>query len=84
MCYRWKLVAIEGKFFEESSSGRPYSGIFWIMGRFDRGWPERPIFGNDHSMPPASTRAGSRRTWWAVQGRPRIWRVGNSIGVGES
>ncbi|MEM7417891.1 MAG: deoxyribodipyrimidine photolyase [Gemmatimonadota bacterium] len=33
-----------------------YSGIFWTMGRFDRGWPERAIFGKVRSMTSASTR----------------------------
>ncbi|MFO8175621.1 MAG: hypothetical protein R6T96_15140 [Longimicrobiales bacterium] len=27
-----------------------YSGIFWCLGRYDRGWPERPIYGKVRSM----------------------------------
>jgi deoxyribodipyrimidine photo-lyase len=61
MCYRWTLVAMEGTFFEESNSGRDYSGILWIMGRFDRGWPERRIFGKLRSMTSTSTR---RKVSW--------------------
>lgn len=33
-----------------------YSGIFWCLGRYDRGWPERPIFGKVRSMTSGSTR----------------------------
>ncbi len=32
------------------------SGIFWILGRYDRGWPERPVFGTVRSMSSDSTR----------------------------
>ena len=32
------------------------SGIFWILGRYDRGWPERAVFGTVRSMTSKSTR----------------------------
>jgi len=32
-----------------------YSGISWCLGRYDRPWPERPIFGTVRSMSSAST-----------------------------
>ncbi len=32
------------------------SGIFWVLGRYDRGWPERPVFGTVRSMTSKSTR----------------------------
>jgi deoxyribodipyrimidine photo-lyase len=32
------------------------SGIMWTMGRYDRGWPEREVFGKVRSMTSASTR----------------------------
>jgi len=28
----------------------------WVMGRFDRGWPERAVFGKVRSMSSDSTR----------------------------
>ena len=32
-----------------------YSGIFWVLGRYDRAWgPERPIFGKVRYMTSAS------------------------------
>ena len=33
-----------------------YSGIFWCLGRYDRGWPERPVFGKVRSMSSEATR----------------------------
>lgn len=34
-----------------------YSGIFWVLGRFDRAWgPERPIFGKVRYMSSANTK----------------------------
>ncbi len=35
-----------------------YSGIFWCLGRYDRGWPERPIFGK---VRPMSSKATKRK-----------------------
>jgi deoxyribodipyrimidine photo-lyase len=33
-----------------------YSGIFWVLGRFDRAWQERPIYGKLRYMTSDSTR----------------------------
>ncbi|MGM0589686.1 MAG: hypothetical protein ACQETE_14785 [Bacteroidota bacterium] len=33
-----------------------YSGIFWVLGRFDRPWQERPIYGKLRYMTSKSTR----------------------------
>lgn len=33
-----------------------WSGIFWVLGRFDRGWPERPVYGKVRSMSSERTR----------------------------
>ncbi|MFN3535286.1 MAG: deoxyribodipyrimidine photolyase, partial [Desulfatiglandales bacterium] len=35
-----------------------YTGIFWVMGRHDRPWPERPIFGAVRYM---STESAKRK-----------------------
>lgn len=32
------------------------AGIFWVLGRYDRGWPPRPVFGTVRSMTSRSTR----------------------------
>jgi deoxyribodipyrimidine photo-lyase len=33
-----------------------YSGIFWCLGRYDRGWTERPVYGKVRSMSSDRTR----------------------------
>lgn len=33
-----------------------FAGITWVYGRYDRGWPERPIYGKVRSMSSDSTR----------------------------
>jgi deoxyribodipyrimidine photo-lyase len=33
-----------------------YSGIFWCLGRYDRGWTERPVYGKVRSMSSKRTR----------------------------
>jgi len=32
-----------------------YSGIFWVLGRYDRAWGERPIFGKIRYMSSENT-----------------------------
>lgn len=44
------LYAIDGR------DPNSYSGIFWCLGRFDRAWQERPIFGKLRYMTSESTR----------------------------
>ncbi|MEO0326591.1 MAG: deoxyribodipyrimidine photolyase, partial [Myxococcota bacterium] len=40
-----------------------YSGIFWVLGRYDRAWgPVRPVFGKIRYMTSASTRRKLRLT----------------------
>ena len=33
-----------------------YAGYMWVLGRYDRPWPERPIFGTVRYMTSASAR----------------------------
>jgi len=37
-----------------------YNGIFWCLGRYDRGWPERPVFGKVRSMSSSRTKSKVR------------------------
>ncbi len=50
------MVELNNRYALDGRDPNSYSGIFWVMGRFDRGWPERPIFGKVRSMTSASTR----------------------------
>jgi deoxyribodipyrimidine photo-lyase len=55
---REALKTMEGIMNRWSLDGRDpnaYSGYFWTLGRYDRPWPERPIYGKVRSMSSAST-----------------------------
>jgi deoxyribodipyrimidine photo-lyase len=50
------MVQLNNKYAVDGRDPNSWSGIMWILGRFDRGWPERPVFGKVRSMSSDSTR----------------------------
>ena len=51
-----KLIELNNRYALDGCNPNSYSGIFWILGRFDRAWgPERDIFGKIRYMSSAST-----------------------------
>ena len=44
------LIELNNLYSIDGRNPNSYSGIFWILGRFDRPWPERPIFGKIRYM----------------------------------
>lgn len=50
------MVELNNRFGIDGRDPNSWSGIFWCLGRFDRGWPEREIYGKVRSMTSASTR----------------------------
>jgi deoxyribodipyrimidine photo-lyase len=50
------MLDLNNRYALDGRDPNSYTGVFWVMGRFDRGWPERPIFGKIRSMTSASTR----------------------------
>ena len=51
------MIELNNRYALDGRNPNSYSGIFWILGRFDRAWgPERPIFGKVRYMSSASTR----------------------------
>jgi len=50
------MVELNNRYGLDGRDPNSYSGIMWVMGRFDRGWPERPVFGKVRSMTSRSTR----------------------------
>ncbi|MCS7237564.1 MAG: deoxyribodipyrimidine photolyase [Thermoguttaceae bacterium] len=54
-----RMIDLNNTFGLDAEDPNSYSGIFWILGRYDRPWgPERPIFGNVRYM---STDAAARK-----------------------
>lgn len=50
------MVELNNRYALDGRDPNSYTGIFWVLGRFDRGWPERPIYGKVRSMSSDSTR----------------------------
>jgi deoxyribodipyrimidine photo-lyase len=50
------MIDLNDRFALDGRDPNSYSGIFWCLGRYDRGWPERPVFGKVRSMSSERTR----------------------------
>jgi deoxyribodipyrimidine photo-lyase len=50
------MIELNNKYSLDGRDPNSYSGIFWILGRYDRAWgPERPIFGKIRYMSSENT-----------------------------
>ncbi|MEM8734366.1 MAG: deoxyribodipyrimidine photolyase, partial [Planctomycetota bacterium] len=50
------MVELNNKYALDGRDPNSYSGIFWVLGRYDRAWgPERPIFGKIRYMTSENT-----------------------------
>jgi deoxyribodipyrimidine photo-lyase len=49
------MIELNNRFALDGRDPNSYSGIFWVLGRYDRPWPERKIFGKVRYMTSAST-----------------------------
>ena len=51
------MIELNNKYALDGRNPNSYSGIFWVLGRYDRAWgPERPIFGKVRYMTSSNTR----------------------------
>ncbi len=51
------MIHLNNKYAVDGRNPNSYSGIFWVLGRYDRAWgPERPIFGKIRYMSSDNTR----------------------------
>lgn len=50
------MIELNNRYALDGRDPNSYSGITWVMGRFDRGWPEREIYGKVRTMTSESTR----------------------------
>jgi deoxyribodipyrimidine photo-lyase len=51
------MIELNNRYALDGRDPNSYSGIFWVLGRYDRPWgPERPIFGTVRYMSSESTR----------------------------
>jgi deoxyribodipyrimidine photo-lyase len=50
------MIELNNKYALDGRNPNSYSGIFWVLGRYDRAWgPERPIFGQVRYMSSENT-----------------------------
>ncbi|MFN2447880.1 MAG: deoxyribodipyrimidine photolyase [Vicinamibacterales bacterium] len=49
------MVAIMNRWSLDGRNPNSYSGYFWTLGRYDRPWPERPVFGKVRAMSTKNT-----------------------------
>ena len=50
------MIELNNKYALDGRDPNSYSGIFWVLGRYDRPWgPERPIFGKIRYMSSENT-----------------------------
>ena len=50
-----RMTAIMDRWSLDGRDPNSYSGYLWVLGRYDRPWPERPIYGKVRAMTSAST-----------------------------
>ena len=50
------MVALNDKWALDGRDPNTYTGIGWVLGKFDRGWTERPVYGKIRCMTTASTK----------------------------
>ncbi len=50
------LVELNNRWALDGRNANSYGGIMWCLGRYDRPWQERPVFGTVRFMSPAATR----------------------------
>lgn len=51
------MIELNNKYAVDGRDPNSYSGIFWVLGRYDRAWgPERPIFGKIRYMSSDNTK----------------------------
>ena len=53
------MISLNDRFAMDGRDPNSCSGIFWCLGRYDRGWPERPVFGKVRSMSSEATKRKS-------------------------
>jgi len=50
------MIELNNRWALDGRDPNSHTGIMWVLGRFDRGWPERPVFGKVRSMSSEATR----------------------------
>jgi len=69
------MIDLNNRYALDGRDPNSYTGIMWVLGRFDRGWPERPVYGKVRSMSSEATRRKVR-----LDGYLSEWGAGDEAG----
>ncbi len=62
------MIELNNKYGIDGRDPNSYSGIFWVLGRYDRAWgPKRPVFGSVRYMTSESARKKLRMEHYLEQ-----------------
>jgi deoxyribodipyrimidine photo-lyase len=65
------MVALMNRWSLDGRDPNSYAGYFWTLGRYDRPWPERPIYGKVRSMSSTNTARKVRVAGYLAKYRAR-------------
>lgn len=65
------MIRLNDRYALDGRDPNSLSGIFWCLGRYDRPWPERPVYGTVRSMSSAATARKVRVTKYIPRKRGR-------------
>jgi deoxyribodipyrimidine photo-lyase len=69
------MIELNNKYATDGRDPNSYSGIFWILGRYDRPWgPERPVFGTIRYMSSVNTARKMKKAGLGVRLSPTLSR----------
>ncbi len=64
------MVELNNRWAVDGRDPNSYAGIMWVLGRYDRGWPERAIYGKVRSMSSDATRRKGEMAGYLVKYGP--------------
>lgn len=64
------MLELNNRYAVDGRDPNSYAGIFWVLGRYDRPWPERPIFGTIRYMSSVNTRRKLKLTQYLQRFSP--------------
>lgn len=65
------MTVIMNRWALDGRNPNSYAGFFWVLGRYDRPWPERPVYGRVRSMSSERTAGKVRVTQYLRKNRER-------------
>ena len=77
------MIILNDKWALDGRDPNSYTGIGWVMGKFDRGWTERAVYGKIRCMTSAST-ARKYKTKAYVEKYSNVSEVKSVLGSGPS